>query len=158
MLGCDSVVQQFNCVFAVALKAASGSCSAALRAASHALDFSYPTLGGLPAFWERVQAELVEPLVLELEAQAAAEEEEGGAARQAALAVEAAEALATRPCAHPCCTTIVGPREAAQPLGKRCGGCRLVRYCGVGCQKADWPAHKAACRELQRRRGSGGSA
>jgi len=27
-----------------------------------------------------------------------------------------------------------------------CSGCRVVRYCDVGCQKAAWRGHKAACR------------
>ena len=26
-----------------------------------------------------------------------------------------------------------------------------MRYCGAACHKADWKAHKAVCRELQRR-------
>ena len=107
--------------------------------------------GGLciPAFWERLRAEMVEPLALELEAEAA---EEGAAAKQAQLAVDTAEALATRPCAHTCCTTIAGACEADMPRGKLCSGCRAVRYCGAACQKADWRAHKAACREVARRR------
>ena len=103
-----------------------------------------------PAFWERLRVEVVEPLVAGLEAAAAAAE--GDAARQAQLAVDVAQALATRPCAHPCCTTIVGAREADAPRGKRCSRCQVVRYCGRACQLADWPAHKAACRELQRRK------
>jgi len=27
-----------------------------------------------------------------------------------------------------------------------CSGCRVVRYCDAGCQKAAWKGHKAACR------------
>ena len=54
-----------------------------------------------------------------------------------------------RACSHPNCTTIVGCSEASALGGKRCAGCRLVRYCGRACQVADWKAHKAACRELQ---------
>jgi hypothetical protein len=27
----------------------------------------------------------------------------------------------------------------------RCGRCRKVRYCGRGCQHADWAAHKLVC-------------
>ena len=97
-------------------------------------------------YWARLQAELIQPLEAQLRA---AEPDEAG--EQLQQAVAAAEALATRPCAHPGCATIVGPSEAAAPRGKRCGGCRLVRYCGPACQKADWKGHKAACRELQRR-------
>ena len=86
---------------------------------------------------------------------AAAPAEEGrGAAEAAQLACDAAEALATRPCAHPGCATILGPSEATAPRGKRCGGCRLVRYCGAACQKGDWGPHKTACRELARRQAS----
>ena len=102
------------------------------------------------AFWERLQAEVVEPVVADLEAKDAAAE--GDAALQAQLGVDITKALATRPCAHPCCTTIVGPREADTPRGQQCSGCQRSRYCGPACQKADWPAHRAACRELRRRR------
>jgi hypothetical protein len=34
-----------------------------------------------------------------------------------------------------------------QPL-HRCGGCRGPSYCSKSCQKAAWPAHKEACKEL----------
>jgi hypothetical protein len=29
---------------------------------------------------------------------------------------------------------------------KRCGGCRLVMYCGADCQRADWTVHKEVCK------------
>jgi hypothetical protein len=32
---------------------------------------------------------------------------------------------------------------AAKP--KRCGRCRVARYCGPACQQADWPRHRAEC-------------
>ena len=36
---------------------------------------------------------------------------------------------------------------------KRCSSCGLVKYCGAGCQKLDWPEHKAVCKlELARRK------
>ena len=120
--------------------------------------FSVPAAGGGrppqdPAFWRRLRVEVVEPL----EALVARNEAEGdgGAERQAQLAVEAAQALGTRPCAHVRCTTLLGGSEADAPRGRRCGGCKVVRYCGPACQKADWRAHKAACRELVQRQGSG---
>lgn len=74
----------------------------------------------------------------------------GDDASQSELAVGAALALATRACAHVGCTSLAGACEAASPRGRRCGGCEVVRYCCKACQIADWPAHKAACRELQR--------
>ncbi|KAJ7769974.1 hypothetical protein B0H16DRAFT_1452346 [Mycena metata] len=30
----------------------------------------------------------------------------------------------------------------------RCAKCKLVRYCGVACQKDDWSRHKAVCRKI----------
>ena len=144
--------QKVSCAYVLAVDVVDTQGSEELRAARQAIRADGEDTIIDRAHWERVRKELVEPLVLELEEQAAAEEEEGGAARQAQLAVDVAGALATRPCAHPCCTTIAGAREADAPRGKLCSGCRRVRYCGPGCQKADWPAHKAACRELQARK------
>ena len=95
---------------------------------------------------------MIEPLALDLEGKATAAE--GDAAPQAQLAVDTAEALATLPCAHVRCTT--GAREADVPRGKLCGGCKLVPYCGVACQRADWRAHKAGCLELVRRQAAAG--
>ena len=103
------------------------------------------------SFWRRLRAEITEPLAQALADSAAAEGEDG--AKRLQVAVDAAQALATRACARVGCTTIAGVSEAAISRGKRCSGCRLVRYCGPACQKADWPAHKAACRELASRRG-----
>jgi hypothetical protein len=30
---------------------------------------------------------------------------------------------------------------------ERCSGCKLVYYCGVDCQRKDWPSHRAICRK-----------
>ena len=107
-----------------------------------------------PEYWRRLQAEVIQPLA-ELLANSAAAEGTGGQSQLVLQrAVAAAQALATRKCAHPRCTTVIGPSEAAMHRGKLCSGCRLVCYCGVACQKADWRAHKAACRELLRLQGS----
>ncbi|KAI0088365.1 hypothetical protein BDY19DRAFT_891159 [Irpex rosettiformis] len=34
-------------------------------------------------------------------------------------------------------------------INSRCSQCQSVAYCGIECQKADWPSHKAACRSLK---------
>lgn len=99
------------------------------------------------SFWRRLRAEVLEPLALALEGQPGEDELQS--------AVEAAEALATRNCGHVGCASILGASEADAPRGKRCAACRLVRYCSVACQAADWPGHKAACRELARRKSAG---
>ena len=139
-------------IFWLVTKAASASNKTRYEAAVCSLGSEEPSEKKIqsPTLWWNLRVEMVEPLVLELEAEDAAAA--GDAAKQAQLAVDVAEALATRPCAHPCCASIAGAREAEIPRDKLCSGCRAVRYCGPGCQKADWPAHRAACRELQRRR------
>ena len=63
------------------------------------------------------------------------------------LALRRARALALRTCANPACTQLAGDSEAALK-GRRCSGCRLVRYCCEGCSKQDWQKHKRACRLL----------
>ena len=32
---------------------------------------------------------------------------------------------------------------------KKCSMCAIAAYCGAGCQKADWKAHKGQCAELK---------
>ena len=34
---------------------------------------------------------------------------------------------------------------AASRNPKRCGRCRVARYCGSACQHADWLRHRAEC-------------
>jgi len=36
-----------------------------------------------------------------------------------------------------------------------CGGCKLARYCGKDCQKANWKAHKEACLEASGKKREG---
>ena len=125
------LVKKLACIFALAYTAAYALVSEEGQAAARSLASAAGSESLCsPAAWARVRAEVVELVMRELEEKDAAEKEaaqEGAAAREAQLAVDTADALATRPCAHPCCTTMVGPREADAPRGKRCGGCRLVR-------------------------------
>ena len=102
-----------------------------------------------PAFWRGLRTKVTQPIEAALAAEVAAEE--GDAQRALQLAVHAAEALATRPCAYPRCTTVLGVSEAAAKHGKKCAGCEVVRYCSKACQTSDWKGHKAACRELKKR-------
>ena len=47
---------------------------------------------------------------------------------------------------------------AGMPL-KKCSGCAVAAYCGAGCQKADWKAHKGQCARIKAgASGSGSSA
>ena len=49
---------------------------------------------------------------------------------------QTAAAEPAQTCANPGCSR----------LGtKRCGGCKLVSYCSVECQRTAWPRHKASC-------------
>ncbi|GBF97928.1 hypothetical protein Rsub_10601 [Raphidocelis subcapitata] len=78
---------------------------------------------------------------------------QGGRAAAAAPAPAAAPALLLPPgllpaCANPDCSNLEGPSEAALPT-KRCRGCLTLRYCGAACQTADWPRHRARCKELR---------
>ena len=47
-------------------------------------------------------------------------------------------------CAGPCARC----REAT--AAKRCGRCKLARYCSAACQRADWPLHKTVCAHVAR--------
>jgi hypothetical protein len=83
----------------------------------------------------------------------------GGAQRvQAAgvdpeLALRRALALVLRSCANPRCSSLSGASEGAVRR-RKCGGCGTVRYCGDACCRADWPAHRVACKLLRRQQGS----
>ena len=84
------VSDKLHSIFMLVLKAATMPASEELRAAmvSVAADDCAPLC--VPAFWERMLVEVVDPLVHDLEAKDAAAE--GDAARQAQAAVDAAEA------------------------------------------------------------------
>jgi hypothetical protein len=61
--------------------------------------------------------------------------------------------LEERKCAQ--CWAVAGPGDAPTLL---CSGCRRTWYCGAACQRAAWPAHKAACRNAAGTRGAAGAA
>jgi hypothetical protein len=73
------------------------------------------------------------------------------AAKRDEMAVRCARALALRSCANTRCTNMRGPSEGTL-RGRRCGGCGVVRYCNEACSRADWRAHRRACRLLQAQR------
>ena len=64
------------------------------------------------------------------------------------LALDVAAALATRGCAYVGCHNMAGASEVAAK-GRKCGGCKAVRYCSEECSKADWRRHRPACRLLK---------
>ncbi|PNW79834.1 hypothetical protein CHLRE_08g368550v5 [Chlamydomonas reinhardtii] len=67
----------------------------------------------------------------------------GAAAFAAATAAPAAEKRA--------CAVCSAEQQADGKSLMLCAACKGVRYCGIDCQKADWPSHKAACKELRKR-------
>ena len=79
--------------------------------------------------------------------------EEGEAREPGAAAAEAAAALAAPAPAKP--EAPAGPEATARACAAcgaagaplTCAGCRGARYCGAECQRRDWRAHKAACKQ-----------
>ena len=43
------------------------------------------------------------------------------------------------------CKRSKGAYDAKELDLKACGGCKLIRYCSVSCQKKDWKFHKSSC-------------
>lgn len=79
-----------------------------------------------------------------------------GSPEELEMAREVLAALGTRGCAHLACTALGGASEEAA-RGRKCGGCRAVRYCSEACSKADWRAHRRACKLLTAPRDADGS-
>lgn len=62
-------------------------------------------------------------------------------------AIAKAKTLGTLECSFVGCTVL--PDTVNGVLKSRlCSGCRTVRYCCAACQKADWKAHKMACKAI----------
>ncbi len=57
---------------------------------------------------------------------------------------ELESALGLLHCANLRCPNVAGCSEARLP-SKKCARCRSVSYCGVTCQRIDYPRHKLAC-------------
>lgn len=65
--------------------------------------------------------------------------------RQALLHVELLRCSAG--CGHAGCTNCWGASEASF-RGRRCGGCRRMRYCSEECAAVDWERHRPLCVQL----------
>ena len=48
-------------------------------------------------------------------------------------------------------------KVCGQPSSARCARCLGAFYCGGGCQRADWAAHKAPCKEAGKLKDSSGA-
>ena len=98
-----------------------------------------PALGGLFGFGVCEELRAAAAPFLEVARALGAPEGPAAAGAAAAAAAEAGPAATTHVCAA------CGAADATL----RCGGCRAARYCDAECQKRDWRAHKAACRQRQ---------
>ena len=64
--------------------------------------------------------------------------------------LQIAEICSQRACANLACTNLRGVSEAELGKGHRCSGCKVVRYCSVGCQRTAWKCeHKLVCSRLR---------
>ena len=96
---------------------------------------------GSGEFWEKDVRQILLPVIEEVSAQLVGEVEV-----QERLIQEAC--LATLPCGNPLCTNMSGCSEG-RLRGRRCGGCRAVRYCSRECQGEAWSAHSLVCKQLE---------
>lgn len=53
---------------------------------------------------------------------------------------------------HVChaCRSVPEPVAGVYQKFKSCSGCKLISYCSVSHQRADWPSHKSVCRHIKR--------
>ena len=77
---------------------------------------------------------------------------QAGAPAGAAAAAAPPQTGAAAPAASARPEAVAGARGACAACGAAdaplmCAGCRGARYCGRECQKRDWRAHKAACKQ-----------
>ena len=95
-------------------------------------------------FWEDTVLRSMLPALK----QAAAEAEARSRYDAAAARLWLAQALAELPCSNPACTRLRGASEVRLRRGRRCGGCRVARFCCEACRDAAWPVHAAVCAQL----------
>lgn len=62
-------------------------------------------------------------------------------------------------CAFQGCRVSAPPLPDGAPQKKKriCSSCKVARYCGPSCSKADWKVHRVACRAFQAERGEAAS-
>jgi hypothetical protein len=60
----------------------------------------------------------------------------------------ASEGAAAAPVDASVCAFCEESPERAAMKRSRCGACKAVMYCSVGCQKAHWKIHKAQCKTV----------
>lgn len=124
----------------------------ALGAAAEALSNSLPPAqrDGPAAGLRSIVDGITGPEMMRLEAPTARVPEDSQAVLRALLSAD-------RPCAYAGCTNLQGACEV-DLRGKKCAGCKLLKFCSPACQRSEWPAHKPVCRHFATGLAAGGSA
>jgi hypothetical protein len=126
-------------------------CAAALargcEAAHHAGDGCKRGLAALLAQRraEAAEAKAAKAKAADAKAEAAAAEAKRKRDAAATLAAVACGPAPAAPAAQACSGCGRAP-DAGGAAFNLCGGCRVASYCSAECQRAQWPAHKAACK------------